>query len=241
MNIPMSDTLFIFIKQNPIIFAGIFGIIPALLWLWFWLKEDIHPEPTKLIVFCFLGGMLGVFVALPLQHVVNDFVVDTTLLFICWAAIEECIKFGVAWIGGVHTTEDDEPIDAVIYMIVAALGFVAMENTLFLIDPLISGNLSNTLITDNLRFMGATLLHVISSATIGVFLALSFLKKRNIRYMYTVAGVILAIVLHTTFNLFIMNTENSEVFLVFGVVWIIIIFLMLLLEKIKTLNTEKIQ
>ena len=173
----MSDAFLIFIKHNPIIFAGIFGIIPAIIWLWFWLREDIHPEPTKFIIFCFLLGMLSVFVALPLQHLTEKLTGNIVGLFFLWAIIEESLKFGSAWIGGIHSPADDEPIDPIIYMIVAALGFVAMENTLFLIDPLISGNLGNTIITGNLRFIGATLLHVMSSSTIGIFLALSFTKN----------------------------------------------------------------
>jgi RsiW-degrading membrane proteinase PrsW (M82 family) len=234
----MDNSLLIFIKSNPIIFAGVFGIIPAIVWLWFWLKEDIHPEPTKLIIFCFLGGMLSVFVALPLQHAAQNLTSNITLLFLMWAFIEEALKLGSAWMGGIHTTDDDEPVDAVIYMIVAALGFVAMENTLFLIDPLISGNLTNTLITDNLRFIGATLLHVISSATIGIFFALSFNKIKKWKIIYPICGLILATILHTLFNLFIMNSENSNIFFIFGSVWVAIIFLMLLLEKIKSIRVD---
>lgn len=230
----MSNEIFVFITQYPIIFAGIFGIIPAIIWLWFWLKEDIHPEPTKLIIYCFLGGMLSVFVALPLQYVAEKISSNMTLLFVIWAIIEELLKFGTAWIGGIHTAEDDEPIDAVIYMIVAALGFVAMENTLFLRDPLISGNLTSTLITNNLRFIGATLLHVMSSATVGIFLALSFKKTKELKILYACAGLILAVILHSIFNLFIMNSESGKLFLIFGAVWVSIIFLMLMLEKIKS-------
>jgi RsiW-degrading membrane proteinase PrsW (M82 family) len=229
----LSDSLFTFIKAYPIIFAALFGIIPAIVWLWFWLKEDIHPEPTKFIIFCFLGGMLAVFVALPLQHIVEGWTSDYTILFFLWAFIEEALKFAAAWMGGIHTTADDEPIDPVIYMIVAALGFVAMENTLFLIDPLISGNLADTIITGNLRFIGATLLHIISSSTIGIFYALSFNKARSRKIIYVLSGFILAVLLHAVFNLLIMNSVAGSLFVIFGVVWTGLILLMLLLERIK--------
>ena len=232
----MSDSIFTFISSHHIIFAGIFGIIPAILWLWFWLKEDIHPEPTKLIIFTFLSGMLSVFIALPMQHWVENITKGTILLFLLWAVIEESLKFGAAWIGGMHTREDNEPIDPTIYMIVSALGFVAMENTLFLIDPLISGNIGDALITGNLRFMGATLLHVVSSSTIGIFLSLSFTKKRAYKIIYAILGLILASTLHTLFNLFIMNGSDSSIFLIFGAVWIGLIALMVTFEKIKSIN-----
>lgn len=230
----MSDSIVIFIKHNPILFAALFGVIPAIIWLWFWLKEDIHPEPTKFIIFCFLGGMLSVFIALPIQHLTENLTADFTILFIIWAAIEEILKLAAGWIGGIHTKADDEPVDTVIYMIVAALGFVSMENTLFLIDPLISGNIGNTIITGDLRFMGATLLHIISSGTLGVFLALSWKKSKEQKIMYAISGFIAAVILHTGFNILIMNSENIGIFVIFGIVWVSITFLMVLLEKVKS-------
>jgi RsiW-degrading membrane proteinase PrsW (M82 family) len=235
----MSDSIFTFIKSNPIIFAGIFGIIPAILWLWFWLKEDIHPEPNKLIVFTFLCGMLSTFLAIPLQHSFELVTGNTTALFFLWAMSEESLKLGSAWVGGLHTSQDDEPIDPIIYMIVAALGFVAMENTLFLVDPLISGNLIGTFLTNNLRFIGATLLHITASSTVGVAMAVSFKKTKVNKIIYVLLGLILATVLHTLFNLFIMNSSDSNIFLVFGFIWVGLIVLMLTFEKIKMSDSLK--
>lgn len=228
--------------DNSIFFAPFFGIIPALIWLWFWLKEDIHPEPNKFIIFSFLCGMLAVLITLPIQKLVHNtlfenqngnFYESTFILFLLWAAIEEILKFFGAWIGGIHSKADDEPIDPVIYMIVTALGFVALENTLFLIDPLNSGNLTETFITGNLRFIGATLLHVMSSATIGIFLSIGFYRNKLWKRIYGFMGIITAIILHTAFNLFIINGTGGNIFWTFGIVWIALIGLMLLFEKIK--------
>ena len=54
-----------FLQQYPFILAFILGLIPALVWLWFWLKEDIHPEPAKMITLSFIGGMVAVLFVLP--------------------------------------------------------------------------------------------------------------------------------------------------------------------------------
>lgn len=232
----MSSAFSLFIISYPYLFAAVFGVIPAIIWLWFWLKEDIHPEPTKLIIFTFLLGMLSVFVAIPLQNLVQSFTSNVVLLFFLWAAIEELVKYSVAWIGGLHLSSDDEPIDAVIYMMVAALGFVAMENTLFLVDPLVTGNIANTLITGDLRFIGATLLHIISSSTVGIFMALSFSKTKTWRRIYLATGLILATVLHTLFNLFILNGTGSSVYIIFGFIWMGLIGVMLMFEKIKSIR-----
>jgi|SRR5579872_1016428 len=237
----MSDAFALFIRANPVIFAALFGVIPAVVWLWFWLKEDIHPEPTKFIVFTFLAGMLAVFVALPLQHVTEPFFAEnSTALFFVWAFIEESLKFGAAWIGGIHSKVSDEPIDPIIYMLIAALGFVAMENTLFLIDPLISGNIADSLITGNLRFIGAALLHIMSSGVVGISVALAFFGSKKHVLIYIGSGLILATTLHALFNLIIMNSLTGNIFSVFGIVWIGLVCLMLVLERIKRIPVERV-
>lgn len=228
-----------FIENYPFIVAFLLGIIPALIWLWFWLKEDIHPEPAKILTLAFLGGVISVLLVLPIQKIVYDHLVEYKILsFTLWAGTEEIIKFLVIYFVALKRKVVDEPIDDIIYLIVGALGFVTFENTLFLNQLMKDGDFVGTLINGNMRFMGASLIHIISSATIGVMLALSFYKKRTHRVIYTIIGVLVAIVLHTSFNLFIISEVPGNIFLIFGMVWIGIVVLLLLFEKIKHLKKE---
>ena len=71
----------------------------------------------------------------------------------------------------------DELIDCVIYMITAALGFFGLENALFPISTIQKSGSAEGLATQNLRFIGASLLHVIGSASIGIAMALSFFYR----------------------------------------------------------------
>ena len=123
---------------------------------------------------------------------------------------------------------------------------MAIENTLFLLSPMIenlngatnfisNSYLADTIITGNLRFVGASLLHIIASATIGIFIAFSFYKKPKKRNHYTFIGLIVAIALHTIFNLFIMDENGSNTLVVFSVLWLGVVGLMLFFEKIKSL------
>jgi len=238
----MDFTSFIyFFTQYPVILAPLFGFIPALIWLFFWLREDTHPEPLRLITLCFFAGQAIVFLALPLQRIVYDLIPTAqTLLFISWAGIEEILKFSAAWIIGIHAASDDEPVDALMYMITVALGFVALENTLFLFDPLSGGHIIESLITGNLRFLGASLVHVLSSGVVGIFLGFAFYSSRKVQILAGFVGVILATALHTYFNLFIIKQSESNLFLIFGFVWIGIIGLMLMFEKIKHILPNKL-
>ena len=188
--------------------AFLCGTLPALLWLAFWLFEDRkNPEPKRYIFFTFLAGMSVVMlIVLPLEKFVEaqatlvGYPREGLLVLLLWALIEETFKFAAAYAAALHWRVFDEPLDAVVYMITAALGFAALENALFLASPLSQGQVVQTIITGDLRFVGATLLHTLSSATVGLALAYTFYMKPAIRRKAAVVGVILATALHTVFN-----------------------------------------
>ena len=213
------------------------GILPALAWLWFWLREDSkHPEPRRLIALAFFAGMCTVAIAIPLEQLIGAFIQNQTLKFDIWSAIEETLKL-LAALSLIFWRKDyDEPVDAVIYMICIALGFSAIENTLFLWSPLSGDTVFQTIITGNLRFVGATLLHVLSSATIGVSLALAFYKPRTVKILYALSGVILAVLLHSTFNFLILNTPQAYLLRTFVFVWVGVFVLLAALEFVKRIH-----
>jgi RsiW-degrading membrane proteinase PrsW (M82 family) len=213
------------------------GILPALAWVWFWRREDSkHPEPRRLIALAFLAGMVAVGVVIPIEKSVAPFIASQTLLFSVWSAMEELIKYIMARLTVLHRWENDEPIDPVIYMVTVALGFAAAENTLFLLSPLSGDTVVQTILTGDLRFVGATLLHVLSSAVIGVALALCFYKPKRVRRWYALSGVILAAALHSTFNFLILNTPQEHLLRTFSLVWVGLIVLLAMLEYIKRIH-----
>ncbi len=222
---------------TPILGALAGGIFPALAWLWFWRREDApHPEPRKLIALAFFAGMCAVAIVIPIQKFVAVYLVSQTAIFTAWSAIEEIMKYFVARITVLGRREDDEPIDPIIYMVAVALGFAAVENTLFLLSPLAGETFQETVITGNLRFVGATLLHVLSSAAIGLALSLSFYKKKSQRRLYATVGVILAISLHSLFNFLILNTAEEHIMRTFGLVWLGLVGLLAVLEYVKRIH-----
>lgn len=208
------------------------GLIPALLWLIFWQLEDrCDPEPKLYILVSFVVGMLIVPLVLPFQFWVKAHTSGTLMLFL-WASIEEIFKFTAAWFLVLRSRAVDEPIDAIIYMLTVALGFSALENTLFLLSPISQGDTIQSLLSGNLRFIGATLLHTLASATIGIALAFAFYKNKYVQKIYAVAGLMLAIVLHTMFNYFIL-AQGGGAFNVFLFVWIGVVVLLLFFERLK--------
>jgi RsiW-degrading membrane proteinase PrsW (M82 family) len=219
--------------------AYVAGLIPAIFWLWFWLREDKkNPEPLFLIIVAFIAGMAVVPAALPLQQLAKTLFYGDTLIW-TWVIIEEVLKYVAAAAVILWNKAVDEPIDMVVYMIVIALGFAALENTLFLLHPIAAGDIVNASMTGAYRFLGATLLHILASATVGVALAFAFCRSGAVQIFYAMTGLFLAILLHAFFNLTIMNANGGETILaVFLFVWIGIIILFLIFEKIKRVTCK---
>ncbi len=227
---------------TPVTFAiaAVSGLVPALFWLWFWLREDkLRPEPLLLIAITFIAGMAVVPLALPLQKMAIELYVGTNLV-VAWVIIEEVLKYALAVLIILWNRAVDEPIDMIIYMIVIALGFAALENTLFLLSPLMAGDYLNSTLTGSFRFLGATLLHVLASGTVGVFLALAFYKSKLAQIGFGMIGLFLAIVLHALFNFFIIGASGETILGVFLFVWIGIIVLFLLFEKVKATERKAV-
>lgn len=238
---------------NTFFFSLIAGLLPAVVWLFFWLREDdAHPEPRGYIILTFFYGMLGVPFALLFQLLFNylfsikstdsitdaPFVVSFVVVLV-WAAIEEFIKYKAAWHGGLKKEITDEAVDVPIYMISAALGFSALENVMFLVQPFLNGNIPEAIMTAKLRFIGASLVHVASSALVGIFAGYSLFFMKSVRKRYIGVGFILASVLHGLFNLFIIkNSQNS--FAGFLLVWLFIILIIVLFERIKRIKVNTI-
>ena len=217
-------------------FSFLGGFIPALFWLWFWLREDAaQPEPKMLIASAFFAGMAVVVPVLILQKFALDRFSDTPLLFV-WVVTEEVLKYSAALVVVIWNKAVDEPIDAIIYMISIALGFSAMENALFIFNPFMEGHFVESFVTGNFRFLGASLLHILASGTVGAMMALSYYKSKVRRVIWSTIGLCIAIVLHTLFNFFIMNANGETILTVFLFVWMGVIILLLVFEKVKILE-----
>ena len=226
--------------------SAVAGILPPLLWLmFFWLREDkAHPEPKKIIALVFVLGMLAVFPAYTLAKFAAEHIAaGSFILLATQALIEELVKFFAAYLGAMwHNRAFDEPIDAMIYLITAALGFSALENALFMFTSVHMGGILVGLTSNAMRFIGATMLHTLSSATLGACIGFAFYRDGFIKEKRLVFGLILATLLHTLYNeLILMNASGARGNYLgsFGVMWVGIIVILFFFEKIKSIFKQK--
>lgn len=219
-----------------LLIAFISGLIPSLLWLWFWLKEEENPEPKILLTLVFILGMISVIVVLPIQKFIQSHTDSYNAQIILWATAEEILKYIAVLLILYKTHNADKPIDWPIYLITGALGFAALENALFLIKPLSVDKATVALLAGQLRFLGSTLLHTISSGTIGIAIGVSFYMKEWQKKSFLLIGFLIAIALHSAFNFFIIKNDGNDFLKVFAFLWVVTIIIMLLFEKVRRMS-----
>ncbi len=212
-----------------------FGFIPSFVWLLFFLQEDSrHPEPKGLILSTFLWGGMITFYVFPLQlfakNLLDMFSLDefSFITLTTLAGIEEIMKFAIVYIWISRRKDFDEPIDAMIYMIIAALGFATVEN----IATALKAPNSFELLT--LRFIGANLLHSLASGFVGYFWAKG-IYSGNLRNLL-IAGLFWAILIHGTFN-YLMIIWGPGI----RVASFLIFMAFLLLNDFEVLKKPKVQ
>lgn len=222
-----------------LILTLIAACIPSIMWLLFFLKQDKKPEPKRLILYTFgAGAFVSIFVIVAqiiFKEIATQAWGSALMLMVGLAFIEEIFKFlGASW-AVERDKAFDEPVDAMIYMIVSALGFATIENLFVLGNSfgiLTTASLSEAGTTLILRFIGATLLHSISSALVGFYWAKGLLKKK--RGVFVVFGIVLATVVHAVFNYLIGHFQDENLLVYPSIFLLIALFFVLVdFEKLK--------
>ena len=194
------------------------GVLPSVIWLSIYLREDEHPEPNRFILKTFFLGALLAPVAAGIEFLLIDMVrnfslpavlVNFLIFFVFIGIVEEYCKFLAVRIGMLKNPVFDEPTDAMIYLIVAGLGFAALENVLAIFH-FIEGNANifgEAFEITALRFLSSTLLHVLASAIVGYYLAQSYFFSRKYSI---IQGLIIAGFLHGAYNVLTISSNSFQ-------------------------------
>ncbi|MEW6616926.1 MAG: PrsW family intramembrane metalloprotease [Patescibacteria group bacterium] len=219
--------------------------IPSIVWLLFFLREDARPEPKRLILYTFGAGAFVSLFVLVVQYIFQQSVIELggsiIVLIMGLALVEELFKFIAAYWAIDKDKAFNEPVDAMIYMIVAALGFATVENLFVLGNSFSVINLASfSVVTTTLllRFIGATLLHSISSALVGFYWAKGKLLQKKKKFIFI--GILFATLIHGTFNYLIEYFQDRNL-LVYPSIFLLItlFFIFIDFEKLKEIWKNK--
>lgn len=236
----------------------LFGILPSSIWLIYYSMKDIHPEPKKMVLKVF---MLGAFSTIPVFFIQiaiataltqlqglaffasNPLAIEFLKWFLVIALTEEVFKYLAVRFSVMKSRELDEPLDIMLYMVVSALGFAALENILYLFSPIsgLSFNevLKSTIAISFIRFIGATFLHTLCSALLGYFLAMSFLhSRRSVQWIIVTIGIATATALHGFYDFSIMVLYSPFNFIIPATLVLgLAIFIIMEFDRIKKLKS----
>ncbi len=223
------------------IFAVLLGLAPSIIWLLFFEKEEKEKsEPFSDILFAFLVGAVTTFIALLIQigcaryFATIPLPLHSNAAIAVFATIEEIVKFLGVFLLVRRRKAFNQPLDAMIFMITAALGFAAVENIASLIN---NGGVTaafasaKALEVLTLRFLGATLLHSVTSGIIGFHWAVGWVRGKLL-WLHILAGLAISSLLHLVFNYLVIQYGPASWALVFVV--IIAFFLLVDFEELRT-------
>ena len=196
-----------------LVLALVFGLLPGFAWLAFYMTEEPHPEPKRLIVLTFFAGIAFGFFTIVIEGWWTGALAAigvaglSVISLLGLALIEEVMKFGAAYFSVGKSPLLDEPVEYMLYMIVAAMGFATLENIGAIANIPTQFAFVNAFFTAaSLRFVGATLLHALTSGVVGYHWALGVARKKIGRNL--AIGFLYATVLHAIFNYLILNFGN---------------------------------
>ena len=210
----------------------VFGTLPSFIWLLYFLRKDVHPEPNRMILFVFAAGMASALVALAAEQILFPLFAKVSFplsgiltLFIGVALVEELAKYGAVSVTALKNKVIDEPIDIPLYFIVAGLGFAALENVLVLLGTGTALGAPEIAGLNVLRFLGAVFLHALVSGLFGYYVV----QKR---FFW---GLVWATSLHGVFNWFILKEQGVFQFLIPAAIILgLVIFMTRILQRLKT-------
>ncbi len=223
------------------------GIAPAIFYLCYIYKKDKwEPEPKLQVVKIFFLGIL----AIPLAGVAEYFlmkmwnldvfqagpkapsaILSAIACFLVIAPIEEFFKYSAVKVFIYPKKDFNEPIDGVVYMVAAAMGFAGIENFMYIIND------SHPTTVGILRGVLSTPAHAIFSGFIGIYLGRAKFCDNSLKAAGLIIwGFLIAIGLHGAYNFFllsgsILNFPIRLEFLAIGMMIVAAIVLVAMINK----------
>ncbi|MBI3891648.1 MAG: PrsW family intramembrane metalloprotease [Candidatus Wallbacteria bacterium] len=185
------------------------SLVPACVWLWWIYRQDVYePEPVSLVLSTFFGGMVMALPAILIEWALTKAFIhrpegiwyqpgtgsfDEAVIY-CFAIVapvEEYLKYRAVRSGAYQSPEFNEPMDGIVYMGSAAVGFATLENALYM-----RGYGAWILA---LRIAISTFLHIACSCVIGYQLGIARFKPDEEKWRLR-KGFALAITIHGAYD-----------------------------------------
>jgi RsiW-degrading membrane proteinase PrsW (M82 family) len=179
-----------------ILALGIATFIPIIILYLIYTRDLYGTGAFQYVILCFLWGWVAFAIAAFLNGwLIGDEIVDrlTVLRFI--APFEEEILKGLILIYLIRRPHFTYFVDGAIYGFAAGIGFAVIENFDYIL-----GTTSGALDVAIGRVISTNLIHATGSSVVGIAFGLARFSRGSGRTFRVLAGLILAIAIHTGFN-----------------------------------------
>ena len=220
------------------------AVVPSALLVWYFHARDAYPEPPRVLWTTFGLGVLTVIpillIGYPLQKAVElvpNPMASSLLGALFVAAIpEELVKLLVLLGYNMRNRAFDEPMDGIVYGVVASLGFATLENILFVFGGGMSVAVS--------RAFTAVPLHAFVGAIVGYYVGQAWRVPAE-RTRYILRGYGFAVLLHMLYDFPLMamaEVEDIRTVFILGVSTLIVLFVcwMWTLRLVRRLRRDQL-
>jgi protease PrsW len=185
------------------------AIAPSALLVWYFHARDLYPEPPRILWATFALGMLSVLpvlmVGVPIHLLVNGNEVPVIRgfleAFFVAAIPEEFFKLAILLLYSMRRVEFDEPMDGIVYGVVASLGFATFENILYVFDGGLSVAIS--------RAFSAVPFHAFAGAILGYYVGQAKFHPEE-KWLWIMKGYAAVMLLHGLYDFPLMTLMAVE-------------------------------
>jgi protease PrsW len=188
------------------------AVVPSALLVWYFHARDLYPEPPRVLWTTFAFGVLSVvpvlMVGVPIHQLIAG--IEVPLIrgfleaFLVAAVPEEFFKLAVLLLYSMRRVEFDEPMDGIVYGVVASLGFATFENILYVFDGGLSVAVS--------RAFSAVPFHAFAGAILGYYVGQAKFHP-ELKWLLIVKGYGAVMLLHGLYDfplLTLMAVEKAS-------------------------------
>ncbi len=222
------------------LFAAVLPMTSYLFLIW-WMDKN-EREPLLFLLLHFIWGALGatllavggnIFLSYLLG--VSDVGANGSSLIqtVIFAPISEEAAKGIFLLYTLNSKKFDNITDGLVYGGAIGLGFGMTENFIYFIAY--GDTLHSWIQLVLIRSLFSAVMHMISTATLGAFLAMAKFSLSRLRIILPVAGLILAMTIHFIWN----STVSFENYILFGFLFMIILISFFFSVFRLTINNEK--
>ncbi|MCU0345041.1 MAG: PrsW family intramembrane metalloprotease [Ignavibacterium sp.] len=212
------------------VFSLFAAIIPMSIYLvLIWKFDRYDREPFKLVLVNYLWGALGAIVlaligSLFFTAIASIFIKDSLQLSrfgaIVVAPIVEEITKGLFLLITISSKKFDNITDGIVYGGAIGLGFGMTENFIYFVT--FGESIANFVMLVIIRSIFSAVMHCVSTATLGAFLAIAKFKSSSQKFLFAFVGLLIAMIIHSIWNSSLSFDRTAPIGFLFMIISIII-------------------